>query len=113
MGMTTVMFLAIVMVGFAHKWQDTPEALDPAIQSYLEAGGSISDICGTGDGSGGAAIPECEACLLKNSFAFLNKQKPTCHHATRWSILPTSFREPGGLSQAFDQSRPSRAPPVA
>lgn len=113
LGLTCVLLVSLVMSGVAHKLQAPSDTLDPAVEAYLAAGGSLADICGTGTGDDQVVIAECEACFFKNAIV------PVA--AVRAAPWDDAAPKPLDVSQAdrvlaahdMDLARACRAPPVA
>jgi hypothetical protein len=63
--------LAIGLVAHAHHpGQADPRLSDPQIAAYLAAGGSVADLCLSGDdGQGQASHGDCPACTIAKTMA--------------------------------------------
>ncbi|MCT4332749.1 hypothetical protein MU516_07690 [Paracoccus sp. YLB-12] len=65
--------LALVLVAFGHRPVETdPRLSDPQIAAYLALGGSLADLCLSGDdGQDHAAHADCPACTIAKSMALV------------------------------------------
>ena len=108
--LVAALLVAMGSVGFAHR-SSVPE-MDAELLAYLEAGGSLSDICGDlgEDGPGGAE--RCEACRLLSAF-HLPPPAPCLIARAQWHHEPAAAaREIVPVSRVFDHCRPPRGSPV-
>ncbi|MEM8775460.1 MAG: hypothetical protein AAGF53_10540 [Pseudomonadota bacterium] len=106
-----VLSAALVLVGFAHKLQQPSNALDPAVQAYLSQGGTLSDICLTGD-EGEQYVFECDACLVKNNIASTRSLIAFCDKDHSLLSQGDLAEQQIPVVYALDLSRASRAPPI-
>ena len=108
--LVAALLVAMGSVGFAHR-PSVPE-MNPELLAYLEAGGSLSDICGDlgEDERGGAE--HCEACRLLSSF-HLPPPAPCLIARAQWCHEPVATaREIVPVTRAFDHCRPTRGSPL-
>lgn len=63
--------LALILVAFAHRPVETdPRLSDPQIGGYLSLGGSLADLCLSGDDTQDhAAHADCPACTIAKTMA--------------------------------------------
>lgn len=113
LGVTFVVLIAFVAVGFAHTWQGPAERLDPQKQAYLSAGGMLGDICGPTDENGPASVARCDACVVQAGFALLDQTDVAPTSVVTRVLLTPPDAKSLRLSHAIDLSRASRAPPTA
>ncbi|SOH93975.1 hypothetical protein SAMN06273572_102654 [Monaibacterium marinum] len=53
---------AMASTGYAHRFISSD--LDPALQAYVDAGGSLDSICGDVGGHSGQSFQQCDTCHL-------------------------------------------------
>lgn len=59
---TFALLVAFAAVGFAHT--SIPTTLSPELQTYVDNGGSLTDLCSGADSSGTINLAKCETCHL-------------------------------------------------
>lgn len=112
LGMTFVLLVALVLVGFGHRAQAAPDPADPALAAYIAAGGQLSDLCGGLEEDGTTAGVDCPACLITSGFALPDvAQDPTAAPA-RYILQPVAGDQSVITTYTLDLARASRAPPV-
>lgn len=82
MPIVVLLALALVLAGGSHRLQAQTD--DPALQAYLDAGGTLAELCSQSD-PGAYPVSGCPLCVLAH-FAVL----PQVHLAFRRA--PTAFR---------------------
>ncbi|MCR8726632.1 hypothetical protein [Frigidibacter sp. ROC022] len=100
---------ALAGIGFAHRLGS--QAFNPAVLAYVQAGGSLADICGGFGDSSVKSGRSCDACRLVHAVA-LPEIERVCLDFYRSPIgrisAPRVQAEP---SVWRDLSHPVRAPP--
>ncbi|MGC3937562.1 hypothetical protein ACOTTU_07110 [Roseobacter sp. EG26] len=109
--LATVLILATASLGIAHK--SAPTDLDPYLTAYLQAGGSLSDICGDLEGDPHRTTRDCDACrLMDGALAARNmsefRLKVTAH--IQRMRLRAQLRH---HAKPLDPAQQTRAPPQA
>lgn len=101
--------LALVGLGGAHR-HGAPG--DPAVAAFLQAGGSLAELCLTGDGDGPGPHGDCPACTLAKTLAD-TAAAPMPRPAGR--LAGTVHTPPrAGLTPAHPpRAPPARGPPTA
>ena len=108
--LVTVMTLALVATGFAHR---IPTAQDAMIQSYVLAGGDLADLCADTNGDGLPDHADCPACHIVASAELLDADL-TLHDADLAFVAKVvAPRESRALRMVLDPARGMRAPPLA
>lgn len=110
--MSVLCALALILVGLAHRPVGTdPRLSDPQIASYLALGGSLADLCLSGDeGHDSAAHADCPACTIAKGMALA----PACAAATGlavWSSHRAAWPETLVLTGHGARAPPARGPP--
>jgi hypothetical protein len=105
--------LALVLVAFAHRpVEAAPRLADPQSAAYLALGGSLADLCTSGeDGQNHAAHADCPACTLVKSMALA----PACSGPTGpavWSGERLAWPETLAPTGHTPRAPPARGPPV-
>jgi hypothetical protein len=105
--------LALTLVAFAHRpVESDPRLSDPQIAAYLSLGGSLDDLCISGDdGTDHAAHAECPACTIAKSIALA----PACLAASDfvvWSSHRAAWPETLVLTGHGPRAPPARGPPL-
>lgn len=111
--LAVVFALAIAMAssGFAHRSASVP--IDEGLLIYVEAGGSLTDLCGDLGSDGAAAGQTCDACRLVDA-ATVYAVIAGCHTILGAQLAVVLTPPPLFVPlKADDPSRPVRAPPVA
>lgn len=112
-GVAAFALIALVFSGLTHTWHHKTQGFDPAIATYLAAGGTLSDICASRGGETRGSVAECDACHMKST------AHPTPVRKLAWlddrTFLYVAAPETDRIAslQALDLSRACRAPPVA
>jgi len=101
--------LALVGLGGAHR--HAPPG-DPAVAAFLQTGGSLAELCLTGDGDGPGPHGDCPACTLGKTLA-VAATLPMPRLAGR--LAGTVHLQPrAGLTPAHPpRAPPARGPPTA
>ena len=101
--------LALVGLGGAHR--HAPPG-DPAVAAFLQTGGSLAELCLTGDGDGPGPHGDCPACTLGKTLA-VAATLPMPRLAGR--LAGTVHLKPrAGLTPAHPpRAPPARGPPTA
>jgi hypothetical protein len=105
--------LALMLVAFAHRpVEAAPRLSDPQTAAYLALGGSLADLCLSGeDGQDHAAEAHCPACTLVKSMALA----PTCPGPlgpTVWPGERLAWPETLAPTGHTPRAPPARGPPV-
>jgi len=105
--------LALVLVGFGHRPVETDQRLsDPQIAAYLALGGSLADLCISGDdGQDHAAHADCPACTIAKSMTLA----PACLAPVglvAWSTHRTVWPKTLVLNGHGPRAPPARGPPL-
>ena len=104
--------LALLLVAFGHRPAETgPRLSDPQIAAYLALGGSLAELCITGDdGQEHPAHADCPACTIAKSLALA----PAClapMGLVAWSSHPAAWPETLVLTGHGPRAPPARGPP--
>lgn len=104
--------LALMLVAFAHRHLATdPRLSDPQIAAYLALGGSLADLCISGDDTQDhAAHADCPACTIAKSMALA----PAClapMGLVAWSSHRAAWPETLVLTGHGPRAPPARGPP--
>lgn len=104
--------LALVLVAFGHRPVETdPRLSDPQITAYLALGGSLADLCLSGDDEQDhAAHADCPACTIAKSMALA----PAClapSDLVVWSSHRAAWPETLVLTGHGPRAPPARGPP--
>lgn len=103
--------LAFVSIGFAHHSEQPEMTAD--MQAYVDAGGSLSDICGLTGGDHPTMPADCEACRISDNLTEEDLGTHTWVSVT-YKFLTYSFvAKKLAQSQGLDPARLTRAPPIA
>lgn len=101
---------ALASSGFAHRFVSKP--LDPALTTYVAAGGSLADICGDIKGPSHQNTQTCEACRLVNA-AVLPNHDPTCTPPFgRLPVVQAHISDTELRSARLDLTHAARGPPA-
>lgn len=105
--------LALALVAFAHRpIEADPRVPDPQIAEYIALGGSLADLCRTGeDGENGAGQTDCPACTLAKSMAVAEIASGPSGTVTR-SAEPTLWPRVTLLAGHAPRAPPARGPPL-
>lgn len=103
--------VAMASSGFAHRI--APQDVDPDLIAFVQAGGSLQDLCAERDDAGFGGAQSCEACRLYAT-ALVPPAASVCltdleGGKTAQLIVPIDNQS----AFEIDPSRPARAPPVA
>jgi hypothetical protein len=105
--MSVLFALALMLVPFGHR----PAETDPQIAAYLALGGSLADLCISGDdGQDHAAHADCPACTIAKSMALA----PAClapSDLVVWSSHRAAWPETLVLTGHGPRAPPARGPP--
>lgn len=106
----TVLVLGMATSGFAHRFVD--QDLDSALVDFVQAGGSLGDLCGDVRGRSRHSAQSCEACRLVGA-AVVPLLEPACStpFGRSTETLTAAFADIQ-TSTCLDPSRPVRAPPT-
>ena len=104
--------LALMLVAFAHRPLETdPRLSDPQIAAYLALGGSLADLCISGDDTQDhAAHADCPACTIAKTMALA----PACSTPmglVAWSTHRAAWSETLVLTGHGPRAPPARGPP--
>jgi hypothetical protein len=109
--------LALMLVAFAHRPLETdprlsdPRLSDPQIAAYLALGGSLADLCISGDDTQDhAAHADCPACTIAKSMALA----PAClapMGLVAWTTHRAAWPETLVLTGHGPRAPPARGPP--
>lgn len=104
--------LALMLVPFAHRPLETdPRLSDPQIAAYMALGGSLADLCISGDDTQDhAAHADCPACTIAKSMALA----PAClapMGLVAWSSHRAAWPETLVLPGHGPRAPPARGPP--
>jgi hypothetical protein len=104
--------LALMLVAFAHRPLETdPRLSDPQIAAYLALGGSLADLCISGDDTQDhAAHGDCPACTIAKTMALA----PACLAPVglvAWSSHRAAWPETLVLTGHGPRAPPARGPP--
>jgi hypothetical protein len=104
--------LALVLVAFGHRPVEAdPRLSDPQIAAYLALGGSLGDLCISGDdGQDHASHTDCPACTIAKSMALAR----VCSAPTGlvvWSSHRAVWPETLVLAGHGPRAPPARGPP--
>jgi hypothetical protein len=104
--------LALVLLAFAHRpVEAAPRLSDPQIAAYLALGGSLADLCISGEeGQDHAAHADCPACTVAKSMALA----PAClvpMGLVVWSSHRAVSPETPALTGHGARAPPARGPP--
>ncbi len=104
------LFVAMAGTGFAHRF--AAEDMTPQLRAYLEAGGSLSDLCIDHDMPSHEASTSCDACRLVHSVAL--PCAPLVAPDRVRIVLEALVIPPGDLfvDARFVPYRAARAPPL-
>lgn len=107
---TATLLVAMMAVGFAHRSSQPP--LDPDLRAFLEAGGTLEELCGlAGDAPG--ASQNCEACRLVDTVACpphaVAAQRDTPVRTQRMRVIAQLRHH----AKPLDPTQLTRAPPQA
>ena len=110
--MSVLCALALMLVAFAHRPLETDLRLsDPQIAAYLATGGSLADLCISGDdGQDHVAHADCPACTIAKSMALA----PACLAPVglvAWSSHRAAWPETLVLTGHGPRAPPARGPP--
>ena len=105
------LFCALANSGFAHRFVSQP--FNPALAAFVNAGGSLDDICGDTEGSSHGNAQTCEACRLVNAAVLLDYASLcTIRFYSSAAILAFAGTENFQTTRR-NLSHPVRGPPVA
>jgi hypothetical protein len=104
--------LALMLVAFAHRpVENDPRLSDPQIAAYLALGGSLADLCISGDDTEDHAThADCPACTIAKSMALA----PAClapMGLIAWSTHRAAWPETLVLTGHGPRAPPARGPP--
>ncbi|MEM0949686.1 MAG: hypothetical protein AAGK37_19970 [Pseudomonadota bacterium] len=100
--------VSLALVSFAHDPTGANRP-DAEISAFIQAGGSLADICATT--SGEASDPECPACILAKSFADVRSAPEVfCQAKQRPTRVVRSIYIHAGAQIA--STPPARGPPM-
>ena len=104
--------LALMLVAFAHRPLEIgPRLSDPQIAAYLALGGSLADLCISGDDTQDhAAHADCPACTIAKTMALV----PACSAPmglVAWSTHRAAWPETLVLTGHGPRAPPARRPP--
>jgi hypothetical protein len=104
--------LALMLVAFAHRPLETDSRLsDPQIAAYLALGGSLADLCISGDDTQDhAAHADCPACTIAKTMALA----PACSTPmglVAWTTHGAALPEALVLTGHGPRAPPARGPP--
>ena len=111
--MSVLCALALVSVAFAHRPIAPASATSsPQIAAYLAQGGSLVDLCLSGDmGKGGTPDQHCPACTLAKTMALAPANLVALRTAA-WSDAPVSMAAAPVLTGHSPRAPPARGPPA-
>lgn len=104
--------VALVLVAFAHRPAEAePPAADPQIAAYLALGGSLDDLCLTGEAEHDHdRHADCPACTIAKAMALA----PACvapRPVAVWSGARAAWPSTLVLTGHGPRARPARGPP--
>ncbi len=104
--------VALVLVAFGHRPVETdPRVSDPQIAAYLALGGSLADLCLSGDDEQDhAAYADCPACTIAKSMA-LAQACLAPSDLVVWSGHRAAWPETLILTGHGPRAPPARGPP--
>ncbi|MEM6588111.1 MAG: hypothetical protein AAF641_06655 [Pseudomonadota bacterium] len=111
--LTTLAVLAVmVSLGFGHHLRTSDAPPDPAAQAFLDAGGSLSDLCDEGTGEHAKHV-ECPMCQLAGGL-MLPTPGAHCVHIIQ-AHTNTVWPQAEGIARQHQlaAANKSRAPPRA
>lgn len=108
--LTIAVLVAMTGIGFAHRIAPAAD-VDESLLAYVQAGGSLEDLCGDADFGAGHS-ETCEACRLVDGAVV-----PQAGTAAALQVAPSPQQKQNGapfvaFAQAFNPSCPVRAPPL-
>lgn len=109
----TVLMVAIALaaVSLAHNQSRAP--LSPELAAYVQAGGSLSAICGLKDEQDGSAQVDCDACRIADGFALTGDHHRGTSTACSFTHKLQFVAKLRHHSKPLDPARLTRAPPQA
>lgn len=108
MALVGCLIVALGGVGFGHR---TAPAIDADLLAFLDAGGTLADICDDTPGSAHAAVV-CEACQISGSADVPPINRTRCDFGQTRVLAPALPRTFDVLNDPFDPAHRGRAPPV-
>ncbi|MEP3332523.1 hypothetical protein [Sedimentitalea sp.] len=102
---------ALAGSGFAHRI--AAPLTDPSLATYVQAGGSIADLCGDFGGQSHDVINNCEACRLANSAVLAEHDAVAIAVFGKRTTLDVLQHQSHPETARLDLSRPVRGPPVS
>ena len=102
--------IALTATGFAHRSAALP--MDADLLAYVQAGGTLSELCGDLDENGMPVAQTCEACLLVAAALLPGSDQTFVALDIRPARVQFSLGTPPTRSTDLDLSRATRAPPA-
>ncbi|MEY8829198.1 hypothetical protein AB9K34_12440 [Sedimentitalea sp. XS_ASV28] len=96
--------------GLAHRLPGSVH--DPALSAFVQAGGSLADLCAQDDGLPQDAVNGCEFCRLVDSVVLDAYQARVVSDLGGQSVLQVPDHQDHDNAVRLDQSRPVRGPPA-
>lgn len=109
-GLIALLTVALVAAAFSHR---LPRASDIAIESYVLAGGDISDICGDMGPDGKVSHQDCPACRIVGSAILPDAPLSIAEVNFVFVATVVAPRESRAIRTVLDPARGTRAPPLA
>ncbi len=101
---------ALAGTGFAHRIAG-PEH-DPALAAYVQAGGSLADLCADDEAPQRDMANGCESCRLVGAAVLPAHETGAVTEMGGRPVPDVPDDQDHGKSARLDQSRPARAPPA-
>lgn len=111
MCLTVLTIVALVAVGFAHRFsQPSPS---PAMEAYVAAGGSLSNICGIPGETDTAMVVDCDACRINDTLCAAPRIGPVGSATIQKTYVLGFVAKRIAERVDLDSARLVRAPPQA
>lgn len=104
------MTLSLVATGFAHR---VPTASDSLLQSYLLAGGDLTELCADANGDGIPDHGDCPVCHIAATADLPDAGMTVLDADLAFVAKVVAPRESRALRAVLDPARGLRAPPLA
>lgn len=102
--------LFVVVSGLVSQAHGPAPDLDPDVQAFLEAGGSLDAVCGQSETSNTAHV-DCAACLIKTEADLLDRASLDDVRGLVFAIAQVAVPQMRAPSSFLDLSSSPRAPP--
>ncbi|MEL6218796.1 MAG: hypothetical protein AAFR79_10060 [Pseudomonadota bacterium] len=108
-----VVAMAASLSALAYAHRAIPEPLPSDVVAYLQAGGSLSDICGLAQDDGAENPAACDACRITDGAALIGLVRGVTSTPDRFTVARAFVTKEAHRPRPLDPARLTRGPPKA